>query len=198
MKKTWGSLVLLASLGLPIGPVMAFGLGDVAGVAAAVANGGSTAPASSTAAGVDAAGLIGLLGQLDVTPKQALGGTGALLGLAQNQLPASEYAALTSAVPGLERLTGTAALGQLSGLGGLLGGFGGQASGSDKVQSALSQVQNLQQARQAFSALGMDPALIGQFAPLLLQYFGNQGVAGPLLQSLASVWGVGGSTGTAR
>jgi len=36
----------------------------------------------------------------------------------------------------------------------------------------------------AFKALGMDTGMIGQFAPLLLQYLGQQGIAGALLQNL--------------
>ena len=39
--------------------------------------------------------------------------------------------------------------------------------------------------------LGMDSGMIGQFAPLLLQYFGQQGVGASLLSSLGGVWGVG-------
>jgi hypothetical protein len=33
--------------------------------------------------------------------------------------------------------------------------------------------------------------MIGQFAPVLLQYFGQQGVGGSLLSSLGSIWGAG-------
>ena len=34
----------------------------------------------------------------------------------------------------------------------------------------------------------MDTGMIGQFAPLLLQYLGQQGIAGSLLQNLGSLW----------
>lgn len=33
----------------------------------------------------------------------------------------------------------------------------------------------------------MDTVMIGQFAPLLLQYLGQQGIAGSLLQNLGSL-----------
>lgn len=33
--------------------------------------------------------------------------------------------------------------------------------------------------------------MIGQFAPVLLQYLGQQGVGGSLLNSLGGIWGVG-------
>jgi len=36
--------------------------------------------------------------------------------------------------------------------------------------------------------LGMDTGMIGQFAPLILQYLGQQGIAGSLLQNLGSLW----------
>ena len=36
----------------------------------------------------------------------------------------------------------------------------------------------------------MDSGMIGQFAPLILQYLGQQGVGGSLLQSLSGIWGV--------
>lgn len=34
----------------------------------------------------------------------------------------------------------------------------------------------------------MDTGMIGQFAPLILQYLGQQGIAGSLLQNLGSLW----------
>jgi len=33
--------------------------------------------------------------------------------------------------------------------------------------------------------------MIGQFAPVILQYLGQQGVGGSLLQSLGGIWGAG-------
>ncbi|MFD2838528.1 DUF2780 domain-containing protein [Azotobacter vinelandii] len=51
----------------------------------------------------------------------------------------------------------------------------------------------MQDVNQAFSAMGMDAGLAGQFAPILLQFLGNQGVAAPLVQSLAGIWGVSGA-----
>lgn len=64
---------------------------------------------------------------------------------------------------------------------------------SSESQSALSNalgnnVENRSDLDNAFKALGMDTGMIGQFAPLLLQYLGQQGIAGSLLQSLGSLW----------
>jgi len=60
-------------------------------------------------------------------------------------------------------------------------------------QSALSNalgnnVESRSDLDNAFKALGMDTGMIGQFAPLLLQYLGQQGIAGSLLQNLGSLW----------
>src|SRR5690606_11456789 len=108
--------------------------------------------------------------------------------VARNQMPASDYASLVQEVPAVQQLTGNAGLNQLSGLSGLLGGSS-KHQVSDSAQAALGNVQTMADANQAFSALGMDSGLIGQFAPILLQYLGNQGASGGLLQSLASAWG---------
>lgn len=92
-----------------------------------------------------------------------------MLGLARNNLSSDDYGQLTKAVPGLDLLSGANALGGLSGLGELLGNDKGSQSALDK-------------------ALGMDTGMIGKFAPLLLQYLGQQGIAGSLLQNLGSLW----------
>lgn len=129
--------------------------------------------------------LLESLGALQVTPQQALGGVGAMLGLAQSRLGAGDYAQLAGAVPGLPLLAGTGALGALGQLGGLGGLFGNAAPPAQTAavdsQAALDQ---------RFSALGMAPSLVGQFAPILLQFLGGQGVAATLLQSLGGIWGV--------
>lgn len=177
------SLALGAVLALAVGSASAFNFGDAAKLANQ-AGGGSQSSANNLS-------LINSLSSLNVTPKQALGGTGALLGLAQNQLSGSDYSALTSTVPGLEQMTGSNALNQLSGLSGLLGKSTGQTAVSGETEALLGNVQNMGDVQQAFAGLGMDSGLVSQFAPVLLQYLGNQGVGGSLLQSLASVWGVG-------
>ena len=109
-----------------------------------------------------------------------------MLGMARNNLSTEEYGQLTKAVPGLDLLAGANALGGLSGLGDLLGKH-------SESQSALSNalgnnVENRSDLYSAFKALGMDAGMIGQFAPLILQYLGQQGIAGSLLQNLGSLW----------
>lgn len=175
---------------LATGPVFAggFNLGDAANAVSNMQGGNkaaAVAPSSQTA------GLLGALGsQLNVTPEQAIGGTGAMLGLAKNQLSGTDYSQLSKSVPGLDKLSGSNALGSLGGLGGLLGQSGGtKTSGLDGV---LGNVKNTDDLNTAFSALGMDSGMVGQFAPVILKYLGQQGVGSSLLSNLGGIWGVGG------
>lgn len=178
-----GGALLLAS-----GPALAsFDLGEAARIGSSMMGGGKQGQAAQ------AINLVGTLDELGITPQQALGGTGALINVARNQLPASQYSQLVAKVPGLERFAGSQGLNQLAGLGGLLGQSGQSGQVSSATQAALDNVKTLPQAQQAFSLLGMDSALVGQFAPLLLQYLGDQGVGGSLLQGLSGVWGMRGN-----
>ncbi|MGV8863885.1 MAG: DUF2780 domain-containing protein [Pseudomonas sp.] len=164
---------------LAASPVFAFNLNDAANAVSAATGGNQ-----KTTAAPEAAGLLNTVGtQLNVTPEQAIGGTGALLGLAKNKLSSADYSQMTQAVPGLDLLSGAGALG---GLGGLLGG-----SGNSAATNALGNVKSMADVNSAFTALGMDSGLVGQFAPLILQYLGQQGASGSALQSLGSLWNVG-------
>ncbi|WP_338522353.1 DUF2780 domain-containing protein [Pseudomonas batumici] len=174
-------VVLASLLTFAATPVFAaFSLSDAADAVSAMQggqNGNAAAPAGD---------LLGTLGsQLNVTPQQAVGGTAAMLGLAKNQLSNNDYSQLSQSVPGLDQLSGG---GALAGLGGLLG----QSGNASALGSALGNVQNTNDLNKAFGALGMDSGMVGQFAPLILQYLGQQGVGGPLLNSLGGIWGAGG------
>ncbi|EJN16722.1 Protein of unknown function VcgC/VcgE (DUF2780) [Pseudomonas sp. GM79] len=143
-----------------------------------------------------AAGLLTSLGsQLNVTPEQALGGAGAMLGLARNQLSGQDFTELSKNVPGLDQIAGNSALSGLSGLGGLGGLLGGGVDKNPLLNGLLGNVKDTKDLNNAFSALGMDTGMIGLFAPVILQYLGQQGVAGSLLQNLGGIWGTGIGTG---
>lgn len=148
---------------------------------------GEDAAAAAAAPTSQTAGLLSALSQLNVTPQQAIGGAGAMLGLAKNQLSSTDYSELAKSVPGIELLSGGGELGVLSGL----LGSSGKAAGLGNV---LGNVNNANDLNSAFSALGMDSGMIGLFAPVLLQFFGQQGVGGSLLTNLGGIWGAG--TGT--
>jgi hypothetical protein len=159
-------------------PVFAFNLNDVAG--AVSGSGGVNGNAASTP---QAAGLVSALtgSGLDVTPTQAVGGTGALMGLAKNKLSGGDYSSLTKSVPGLDQLSGAGALSSLMGNAG-----GASATG------ALGNVQSMGDVNSAFSKLGMSSDMVGQFTPIILKYLGDQGTSGTVLKSLGSLWGAGG------
>jgi len=177
---------LVSLLALATSPAFAFNLGDAANAVSAMQGKQNGAAVQAPEA---SANLLNTLGsELKITPEQAIGGTGALLGLARNQLSSGDYEQLSKAVPGLDMLSGENALGGLAGLGDLLG-KSGQASA---LSNALGgNVKNGDDLNNAFSALGMENGMIARFAPLILQYLGQQGVAGSLLQNLAGIWGNG-------
>jgi hypothetical protein len=183
-------LGLIAVLSLAACPAFAFNLSEAANVLSAAGGEKNSGAATSLLGNPQSLELLQSLSSLKLTPQQALGGTGALLGLAKNQLPSAEYQQLNQSVPGLEQFEGSKGLEQLSGLNGLLGKSAGTPV-NPQTTAALGNVNNLADLNQAFSALGMDSGIIGQFAPLLLQYFGQQGVDTSLLSSLSGLWGVG-------
>lgn len=175
------SLTLAVLLSLAASPVFAVSLGDVV-AAAAVSGAGSHEDAGAGIAPAESAALLAQLGgQLQITPEQALGGLTALFGLARNNLPADQFAQLDQAVPGVGLLTDPNTQGLLSSLGGLLG----QQPGS---VLAGQQMNSMTDVSQAFGSLGMESNLISQFAPLILSFLGQQGLAESLLQSLGSLW----------
>lgn len=182
--RTIRGITLALALGLTTGAAQAFSIGDAARMAS-----GAVAPGSTTAQSAD---LLGRLVDLNVTSEQAIGGTGALLELASNQLPGTDYRQLLQSVPVLNEFSGDGdgLLGQPSAVGGLLGRSNPPARQSD----ASAGIHNLADVARQFSSLGMDPGLVSQFAPVLLQFIGSQGVGQPLLGSLAGIWGASAAT----
>ena len=179
------AFTLATLMTLAASPVFAFNLSDAANAVSAMQ--GTPQQDAAVQAPAPSANLLNTLGsELKVTPEQAIGGTGALLGLAKHQLSGSDYTQLSKAVPGLDLLSGDNALGGLSGLGELLG----KSGNSSALSNALGNVKDTNDLNSAFSALGMNTGMIAQFAPLILQYLGQQGVGGSLLQSLSGIWGV--------
>ncbi len=129
---------------------------------------GTQALAPTTEVTGEAQELMGVLGtQLGVTETQAIGGTSALLQLAKNELGGDTLSTLTS---------------QASGLSGLLGG---ENSLSDSLLSGISSMSGVES---AFSALGMDSALVSQFVPIIMSFLGDQGVGSSLLGQLQGLW----------
>ncbi|RMN93864.1 hypothetical protein ALQ51_00588 [Pseudomonas cannabina] len=184
--KTARGMALVTLMALAASPVFAFNLNDAANAVTNATNGNQKATAAP-----EVAGLLNTLGtQLNVTPEQAVGGTGALLGLAKNKLSNADFSQLAKSVPGLEQMSGTSALESLGGANGL-GSLLGKSGNNSMLNSALGNVQNMGDVNNAFKALGMDSTMVSQFAPLILQYLGQQGASGSALQSLSGLWGAG-------
>ena len=190
MKKL--SAVALATwMTVAASPVFAggFSLNDAAGILNQV-QGGNSAKSDQT---VQALALLNKAQQMGVKPEQAAGGVGAMLSLAKNQLTPNDYAALTQQVPGINKVTGAGALTQLSQFSAKnpqLQALVGQINPVSKdAKVAVSNVTNQSQLNSAFEALGMNSSLIQEFAPLITQYLGQQGVASPLLTTLSTLWG---------
>lgn len=179
------AFTLATLMTLAASPVFAFNLNDAANAVSAMQN--QNKQGEAVQAPEASANLLNTLGsELKVTPEQAVGGAGAMLGLARNNLSDADYSQLTKAVPGLDLISGANALGGLNGLGELLGK---NSESTSALSNALGNVEDRNDLNSAFSALGMDTGMIGQFAPLILQYLGQQGIGGSLLQSLGSLWG---------
>jgi hypothetical protein len=175
-------IALASLLALSASPVFAqFSLNDAANAVSGMQGSNAATDAAPTSKTAD---LLGALTQLNITPQQAVGGTGAMLGLAKNQLSSTDYSELAKKVPGIDKLSGGGEVGALTGL----LGSSGKAAGLD---NALGNVKDTGDLNNAFSALGMDTGMIGQFAPILLKYLGQHGVGGSLLSSLGSIWGTG-------
>ncbi|MCX8850989.1 DUF2780 domain-containing protein [Vibrio parahaemolyticus] len=103
-----------------------------------------------------------LTSQLPVSTEQAAGGSSALIALAQSQLSQQNSTELQSLIPGLSNLKG--------------------------VQSLLGNIESLSAVKSAFNALGLDPSMISQFAPVILGYLNEQGASEGLLKSLSGLW----------
>ena len=191
MKKLSG-VALATLMTVAASPVFAggFSLNDAAGILNQV-QGGNSAKSDQT---VQALALLTKAQQMGVKPEQAAGGVGAMLSLAKNQLTPNDYAALTQQVPGINKVTGAGALTQLSQFSAKnpqLQALVGQINPVSKdAKVAVSNVTNQSQLNSAFEALGMNSSLIQQFAPLITQYLGQQGVSSPMLTTLSTLWGI--------
>ena len=139
-------------MALAAGPVFAagFSLGDAANAISGMQGGNNKAAAAAPSS--ETAGLLSALtSQLNITPEQAVGGTGAMLGLAKNKLSGTDYSQLGKSMPGLDQLSGSNSLGSLGALSGMLGQSGGsKTSGLDGL---LGNVKNTNDLNAVFRSL---------------------------------------------
>jgi hypothetical protein len=108
--------------------------------------------------------LIGLLSkEAGVTPAQAEGGAGALLGLAKSRLKPEEFSEVSAAIPGTDALLKAAPA--LTGGAAAVGLAG--ASGAGGLASLAG----------SFSKLGLKPEDAAKMAPTLIKYVNGKGAA---------------------
>ena len=108
-----------------------------------------------------------LVKQLGVQQNQAQGGAGLLLKMAQEKL-GGDFSKVASALPGVQDLIKSAPAegGMSKMLGGLAGALGGGKGGGLADLASLAG---------GFSQLKLDPAMIGKFIPVILNFAKSKG-----------------------
>ncbi|WP_445372953.1 DUF2780 domain-containing protein [Methylomonas sp. HW2-6] len=158
-----------------------FGLGGAQNAVAQQAPAAVGALGSAVTGTGNEASLINLLvGKLGVSPQQALGGVGSIFSVAQQRMNPADFSQLSGSVPGMDGYLSSAP--QLPPAGsnsGLLGAAGSLLGGQNNALGSLAALAG------SFQSLGMNPSMVSQFLPVVLQYVQNQGGAGAmnLLQS---------------
>ena len=106
-----------------------------------------------------------IMKQVGASYSQAVGGSGALLNVAQNKLPAADAAQLSNAVPGMKQIVEQSKS---------LGGFSGN-------------LNSLADAKAVMSKLGMSPSQTSQMPQAVAGYV--ESAAGPdLAGTLMNIW----------
>ncbi|CAD6880868.1 hypothetical protein [Methylomonas albis] len=128
---------------------------------------GAARPVAGALGQADELGLINILvGQLGISPQQALGGVGSIFSVAQQRMNPGDFSQLSSSVPGMDRyLSSVPQQASAAGSQSLLGAAGGLMGG---------QFGSLANLAGSFQSLGMNPSIVSQFVPVVLQYVQNQ------------------------
>ncbi len=100
---------------------------------------------------------------LNVTPQQAAGGVGALLAAASGQLSGQDSKQLNTIIPGMDAL-------------------------HKAIPQELSALVTPQTLNPIFSALGLNPNMVNQFVPSILDFAKQHGASASLIQSLEKAW----------
>jgi hypothetical protein len=136
----------------------------------------------SQAAGVTSPSpeLIGnLTKELSITPEQALGGSGALFGLAKTRLKPNEFAQVSDAVPGMDGFLNAAPKPALGNKGGALNAMGGVLPSSALPGGALpGKAGGLASVAGSFNSLGLSPGMASKFVPIMTKFVEAKGGAG--------------------
>lgn len=121
--------------------------------------------------------LVGLIAQqLGLTQEQAQGGLGVIFRMVQEELDAADFAQVKQAIPNIQAMLDTAP--KAAADGGLAGALGGIAKslGLDNLEG----LGKLAAVAEGFKKLGIDPKLVLQFVPKILEWVQKNG--GPQLK----------------
>ena len=112
-----------------------------------------------------------LIGQLtkglSITPEQAVGGSGALFGLAKSKLNPGDFTKVSNVVPGMDQLL-KAAPKPTGGGGGALAAMGAMLPGK---AGGLASVAG------SFKSLGLSPDMAAKFIPIMTKFVNVKGGA---------------------
>lgn len=128
----------------------------------------ANSPATTAGLGAES-GLVNILvGQLGITPQQALGGVGSIFSVARQRMNPGDFSQLSHSIPGMDRyLTSVPQRLASADASALFGLMDGQASGVVALADS-------------FQSLGMNASMISRFVPVMLQYVQNQSGAGAM------------------
>src|SRR5262245_44261368 len=101
---------------------------------------------------------------LGITQDQAVGGSGALFGLAKSRLKPEEFGKVSSAVPGMDGLLAAAPKSPLGGAASPLGSVGSALPGAVGGLAGLAPVAG------SFKSLGLSPEMAAKFVPVLTNF----------------------------
>jgi len=127
-----------------------------------------------------------LTNQLGVTQDQAMGGAGALFGMAKSNLDPTNYGKVTDAIPGIDTLI-AAAPAVSDQTGGITGQLGGMGKGLGGLAKTAENANKLAVVTEQFKTLGLDPSMVSKFMPIMLSFAQSQG-GDTVMNILKGVW----------
>lgn len=113
-----------------------------------------------------------LTSQLNISPEQAIGGAGAIFGLAKSRLRPGQFSNLAAAVPGMDGFLKAAPAQQGGSSMNSLASLGSIAPGGAKATGGAGGIASL---AGSFQSLGLSPAMVSKFAPVLENYVQKRG-----------------------
>ena len=108
---------------------------------------------------------------LKISPDQAIGGAGALFGMAKTKLSPADFTKVANVVPGMDGLLGAAPKQAAGGATDMLGSLGSLGSALPGNIGGIAQMAGM------FKSLGLSPSQIAKFVPIMSKYVQTKGGA---------------------